>query len=83
MYFEIYQGPAGGIINAGLQGSEQQWRWRLKSANHEIIASGESYHNKADCLHAIGLIQGTNPSTPINEIGGGLLGALAKKLQEG
>ncbi len=37
---------------------EGYWRWRLYAANNRIIAeSGESYHNKQDCLHAIGLVQ--------------------------
>jgi uncharacterized protein YegP (UPF0339 family) len=43
-----------------------QWRWRLKAANHEIIATGESYHNKADCLHVISLIKGTS-NVPVYE----------------
>jgi uncharacterized protein YegP (UPF0339 family) len=34
-----------------------QWRWRLVANNNEIIAHGESYKNKADCLHAIELIR--------------------------
>jgi uncharacterized protein YegP (UPF0339 family) len=46
--------------------TEGQWRWRLKAANHKIIASGEAYHNKADCLHAIGLIRGTS-NVPVYE----------------
>lgn len=41
------------------------WRWRLKGANHEIIASGESYVNERDCDHAINLVKGTNASTPV------------------
>lgn len=32
-----------------------QWRWRLKAGNNEIISSGESYWNEADCDHAISL----------------------------
>jgi uncharacterized protein len=52
MYFEKYQ-------NGG------QWRWRLKSANHEIIASGESYWNEANCDHAINLVKGTTDLTPV------------------
>ena len=51
MYFEKYQ--SGG------------WRWRLKAANHEIIASGEAYVNERDCDHAINLVKGTNGSTPV------------------
>jgi len=33
------------------------WRWRLVAANNEIVASGEGYHNKDDCLHAINLLK--------------------------
>lgn len=35
----------------------KQWRWRLRAGNNEIIASGEAYKNKVDCLHAISLIK--------------------------
>lgn len=51
MYFEKYQ--SGG------------WRWRLKAANHEIIASGEAYVNERDCDHAINLVKGTTATTPV------------------
>lgn len=54
MYFEIY--PSG-----------LQWRWRLKAANHEIIASGEAYTNKAGCLHAIELVKQASANTPVHE----------------
>lgn len=33
------------------------WRWRALGNNHEIVASGEAYFNKIDCLHAISLLQ--------------------------
>ncbi|MBZ2206580.1 YegP family protein [Massilia soli] len=48
MYFTIYPAEQG------------QFRWNLKSANHENICSGESYHNKADCVKAIQLVNGMN-----------------------
>ena len=47
MYFEIYKD------------SSNLWRWRLKAANYEIIAQGESYYNKTDCLKAISLVKST------------------------
>lgn len=47
MYYEIYQDP------------QDFWRWRLCAANHEIIASGEGYWNKADCEYAITLVKGS------------------------
>lgn len=61
MNFQIYSRPEG-LIGA------TQWRWRLVAGNGQIIASGEGYFNKADCLHAIGLVQGTNASTPITHV---------------
>jgi uncharacterized protein len=56
MTFYIYKDTAG------------YWRWTLTAANNRKIAdSGESYHNKQDCLWAIGLVMDTNRSTPIYE----------------
>jgi len=60
MYFEIYQ-EARGLLSA----TSGQWRWRLRGANHEPIASGESYHNRQDCVAAIELVKKTNLQTPI------------------
>lgn len=43
------------------------WRWRLVAANNRIIAnSGESYHNKQDCLNAIALVK-NSAYAPIQE----------------
>jgi uncharacterized protein YegP (UPF0339 family) len=37
-----------------------EWRWQLRAANQRIIAdSGEGYHNREDCLHAITLVKGS------------------------
>lgn len=52
MKFEIYQ--SGG-----------QFRWCLKAANGEIIASGEGYTSKANCEHAVALLKTTNAATPV------------------
>ena len=44
-----------------------QWRWHLEAANNRKIAeSGESYHNKADCLSAIHLVKGS-AAAPVKE----------------
>lgn len=44
-----------------------QWRWRLLSANHRIIAvSGEGYFNRTDAIAAINLVKGSYAS-PIRE----------------
>lgn len=51
MYFQKYQ-------------SGVQWRWRLRAANHEIIASGEDYWNESDCDAAIALVKSSS-SAPV------------------
>lgn len=61
MYFEIYRQVLG---NRG----KGQWRWRLKAGNHEIVASGEAYVNKADCLHAIDLMRSLTDETRVKEL---------------
>jgi uncharacterized protein YegP (UPF0339 family) len=55
MYFTIYVD-----VN-------HQWRWRLRAANHRVIAdSAESYYNKTDCLSAISLVKSAH-SAPVYE----------------
>ncbi len=55
MYYQVYRDRAN------------EWRWRLKAANHEPIAdSGEGYHNKSDCLAAIELVKSSSDA-PVHE----------------
>lgn len=60
MYFEIYQSTIFHAVTG-----DPQWRWRLRAANHETIASGESYTRKEHCLEAIALLMGVDSDTPI------------------
>ena len=56
MRYEVYKDGRG------------EWRWRLRAANHEIIAtSGEGYKNKADCLHGIELVK-DSADAPVVEV---------------
>lgn len=65
LYFEIHrQGRDGDESGAPDSG---EWRWRLKDANHEVIANGKSYANHADCLRAVFLVRGTSSHTPIRD----------------
>lgn len=44
--FQVYEDSAG------------EWRWRLLAGNRRVIAnSGEGYHKRQDCLHAIELVK--------------------------
>ncbi len=54
MYYIVYKDTAG------------YWRWNLRAANHEIVASGEGYANKQDCYHAISLVKGS-ATAPVYE----------------
>lgn len=55
MYFTISQNASG------------QYYWNLRSANHQIVAGGETDHNKRDCLAAIELVKGTGAATPVKD----------------
>ena len=40
--------------------ANNEWRWRLKAANGNILAdSGEGYSAKADCLAGITAVKGS------------------------
>lgn len=57
MYFQKYQDAS------------DEWRWRLRAGNHEIIAvSSEGYINESDCDHAINLVKSTDESTPVHSV---------------
>ena len=57
------EGPTYSIF----QDASKEWRWQLSAANHRIIAdSGEGYHNKQDCLHAISLVKDSKDA-PVKE----------------
>ncbi|HVF67805.1 MAG TPA: DUF1508 domain-containing protein [Pyrinomonadaceae bacterium] len=53
--FHVYKDGAG------------EWRWNLKAANGRIIAdSGEGYHDRGDCIHAIELVRSLSKA-PVKE----------------
>lgn len=56
MYFEIYE-------------SSGKYYFRLKAANHEIIATGQGYQDIFSARHAVDLIKTkTNADTPVKEL---------------
>lgn len=44
-YFEVYRGK------------DKQWRFRLKAANHKIIAVSEGYSSKTGCMNGIASVK--------------------------
>jgi uncharacterized protein YegP (UPF0339 family) len=54
--FEIYQDKSGG------------YRFRLKAANGEIIAVGESYTSKSGCKNGIDSIRRNAPDAEIVDL---------------
>ena len=64
----IEKGPDG-VTYLVYQDASGEWRWQLRAANNRIIAdSGEGYHNRQDCLHAIALVKGSKDA-PVEEKG--------------
>jgi len=56
MKYEMYRDTRG------------EWRWRLKAANGQIIAtSGEGYSSKTSCEHGINLVKGS-ATAPVVEV---------------
>lgn len=56
MHFELYRQRAG---------DARGWCWKLHDGFQQVVASGEGYRTKADCLHAIDLVRGTSSLTPV------------------
>jgi uncharacterized protein YegP (UPF0339 family) len=47
--------------------ANNEWRWRLKAANGNILAdSGEGYSSKADCLAGVASVK-RSAAAPIQE----------------
>ncbi len=56
-YFEFYEDKS------------EQWRWRLKSKNGNIIAdSGQGYATRESCLNGIMIIQCVDSKTEVHEL---------------
>ena len=53
--FEVYEDKAG------------EFRFRLKAANGEIIATGESYKKKSSCLNGIESIRKNAPDADVKD----------------
>ena len=53
--FEIYKDKKGGF------------RFRLKAANNQVIATGESYSSKAGCMKGIESIRKSAPAAVIDD----------------
>ena len=57
MRFELYENAIG------------HWRWRVRANDNCLIAwSGESYSDKVDCLHAIGLVKTAPIHDPVQDL---------------
>ena len=52
MYFEILRSTAG-------------YRWRIRGANHEIMAVSEVLASKASCSNAIAVVKQGAASAPV------------------
>lgn len=55
--YEIYQGADG------------EWRWRLRSSNGQILASGEGYKTKAGALRGSAAVRRAAATTRVRVLG--------------
>ena len=53
--FQVFKDKAG------------EYRWHLRANNNEIIAQGEGYVSKGDCLHCIDLIRTQAPGAEFED----------------
>ncbi len=53
MYFEIVRSATG------------QFMWRIRGANHEIMASSELMRDKASCYSAIAVVKRDAPTAEV------------------
>lgn len=69
MHFEYYDNNAPGLLGSLRPlAAGSDWRWRLRADNGEPVASGEGYHNLADCLYAIDLLKSTTAATEVRKV---------------
>lgn len=59
-HFEIYEvelsedeRPAQRLAAKLAGGKRQEWRWRLRAANGEVVASGEGHRDERDVRRAV------------------------------
>lgn len=56
IFIDIYKSKFAGLLRR-----PQPWRWRaLSEGNRRVLASGEAYTNRYDCLAAIQLLFADN-----------------------
>lgn len=54
--FELYQGKNG------------EYRFRLKAANGQIIATGQGYKSKSSCLNGIESVKNNAPAAEVVDV---------------
>jgi uncharacterized protein YegP (UPF0339 family) len=64
-------GAAAGLTFEIYDDAKQEFRWRLKAANGQVIATaGQGYKAKADCQHGIEIIQKEASQAKIQDLTG-------------
>lgn len=55
VHFEVYRAP--GIILTSLLRGGGDWRWRFCDTQGKVLARGEGYRSREECLEVVGLLQ--------------------------
>jgi len=66
MYFEIYERERSMVaaLKGRLMGGGD-WRWRLKGANDETLASREGYPTRSECERAVMMLKQEIAAAPL------------------
>ncbi|EXI61915.1 hypothetical protein MHD_00505 [Mannheimia granulomatis] len=56
MYFEIYKD------------AKEEFRWRLKAGNHEVIATSQAYTTKQGCQKGIEAVKKVTSETEVKDL---------------
>lgn len=62
MKFEVYDADGLGTV---LAGGEGRWGWRLLACNGRVVAAGDNYADREDCLRAVELMMAVTVCTPV------------------
>jgi len=63
MRFEIHQ--EGVTRLTGLRNAGGDWRWELFDDDNCVVASGQGYRTRAECVHAVDVLKATAAGTQV------------------
>jgi uncharacterized protein len=47
--------------------ADDEYRWRFRADNNEVVAAGEGYRSRDDCEHAVQMIKEQAPQAEVDD----------------